>query len=296
VVLAALVFALGALAAVLWPGDFRTILQRGRETRQIGVPIGVADATAAAPVVQNSEAPPVASSSAATKVTNAPSAQSTPPVASEVVTDPAPAIASANQSAESNSQAARAEDPPAAVARTDDSSTKIVSNKSQPEPPPPAAGPDDSSSNVSVDDPQQPVPTQQDNVSAGVVSSDAVSQSAPKNVKQSTVADAAESKGRAKSKATVSTTKPRTSAATKRARTVQVQPDAALPPLRSGNYRARFLGTTADGNLVLGLPSGDTAIVTPQSSERYGRRRSFFERRRLLIPPPPFGPPFPPVD
>ena len=254
IALGALVLALGAVAAVLWPDDLGAIFNRNRETRQIGVPIGVPDAPEPAPVARNTaavEAPTIAPSPAAENVANAASVENAPSVA-------------------------------------ENANARSISNQRSAELPPPVAGPDDSSSNASADDSRQPVVTQQESVSAEVASTDAANQSPQENVNQPTVAGAAEAKVQAKSKATVSTAGPRSFAATRRARAAQMQPDAALPPLRSENYHARFLGTTPDGNLILGLPSGDTAIVPPRYSERYTRRRVFIEKRRFLFLPLPF--------
>jgi hypothetical protein len=137
--------------------------------------------------------------------------------------------------------------------------------------------------------------TQQESVSAEVVSTDAANRSPQENVEQPIVAGAAEAKVQAKSKLAVSTTRPRSLSTALRARAAQMRSDVG-PALHSDNYRARFLGTTPDGNLILGLPSGDTAIVPPQYSERYTRRRVFMERRRFLFLPLPFPRPSLPVD
>jgi hypothetical protein len=253
IALGALVLALGVVAAVLWPDDFGGIFNRNRETRQIGVPIGVPDAPEPAPVVQNTadvEAPTIAPSPVAENVANAAPVESAPSVA-------------------------------------ENANARSISNEQSAEPLPPVAGPDDSSSNASADNSQQPVVARQESVGAEVAFTDAANQS-HKNVDQPIVAGAAEVKVQAKSKLAASTTNPRSFAAARRARATQMQADAALPPLRSDNYHARFLGTTPDGNLILGLPSGETAIVPPQYSERYTRRRVFIEKRRFLFLPLPF--------
>jgi hypothetical protein len=73
------------------------------------------------------------------------------------------------------------------------------------------------------------------------------------------------------------------------------------PRLPRGSMRARVVGTTPDGRVILRLPSGRVVFVTPRSDEedqfvprRY--QRPFIEREEIFSPPPLFGPDFPPYD
>jgi hypothetical protein len=51
---------------------------------------------------------------------------------------------------------------------------------------------------------------------------------------------------------------------------------------------------TPDGNLILRLPNGETAIVSPRAARRtvptHRRVRRVVERPMYLPPPPPYGP------
>jgi hypothetical protein len=67
---------------------------------------------------------------------------------------------------------------------------------------------------------------------------------------------------------------------------------------RGGSVRARVIGITSDGRLIMRLPSGRTAIVAPdeeESAPRY-RTRVFIDRDQMLNPPPGFGPDYFPGD
>jgi hypothetical protein len=62
--------------------------------------------------------------------------------------------------------------------------------------------------------------------------------------------------------------------------------DQRPPPRRAlpgGSFRARVVGTTPDGDLILRLPSGEIAIVPP----RHRPRRILVERPGIPMPPPP---------
>lgn len=270
--IAALVLALATLAGVLWPENFQRILNRNRDISQIGVPIGVPDASPA-PVVQNSDdtfVPPLAQTNAS-PVSVAPPATNQSVTSAPKVVQPSPASNSTN---------------------TDNPKTtfgQVAANDRTPEPPPPTEGPDDLVEKAQDSDSQQLAVTQNANVNAKVAPAETASQSPAKNEKQADVAATSAAKAGTREKIATSTAKRRSPAAVKRTRIAQ------MPPLHYGSVRARVLGTTPDGNLILGLPSGETKIVPPPPSERYERRRVFIERRRTFILPfQPFAPMFPP--
>jgi len=67
------------------------------------------------------------------------------------------------------------------------------------------------------------------------------------------------------------------------------------PGVPSGSVRARVVGATPDGRLIMRLPSGRAVIVTPGSDDEEEfvprrHRRAFIERDELFAPPPRFGP------
>jgi hypothetical protein len=64
------------------------------------------------------------------------------------------------------------------------------------------------------------------------------------------------------------------------------------------------VGITPNGNVILSLPSGERAIVSPQDADQYSRtenshrraRRVIIERRTILVPQGAPYQPFPPPD
>ena len=62
--------------------------------------------------------------------------------------------------------------------------------------------------------------------------------------------------------------------------------------------RSRVLGITPDGRLILRLPSGRTAIVTPDEEEIAPRHRNrvYMDRGQMFGPPPGFEPDYFPGD
>ena len=77
-----------------------------------------------------------------------------------------------------------------------------------------------------------------------------------------------------------------------------------LPPTERGSFRARVVGITPNGNVILSLPNGERAIVSPQDADQYSRsggthrrpRRVIIERR-IMVPQsqaPPYQPFMPP--
>jgi hypothetical protein len=156
---------------------------------------------------------------------------------------------------------------------------KIAANEPATEPEPPTEGPDDDSSTQAAA-PQNPPPTNSS------VDAKLAEQVAPtENGKQ------AAPKAPAKTKSESSVAKRNSS---KRSRLAQMPPEDFPRPRsrpRAGSFHARFLGTAPDGRWILGLPSGETTLVTPPSP-----RRIYLERRGVLLPPPQYGPVFPPED
>jgi serine/threonine protein kinase len=66
-----------------------------------------------------------------------------------------------------------------------------------------------------------------------------------------------------------------------------------------GSVRARVVGITSDGRLIMRLPSGRTAIVAPDeedSARPRHRNHAFIDRDQSFGPPPGFGPDYLPND
>jgi hypothetical protein len=72
------------------------------------------------------------------------------------------------------------------------------------------------------------------------------------------------------------------------------------PQRRAGSVRARVVGITSDGRLVLRLPSGRTAIVAPDAEQGEfmprRHRRTVIERDEMFARPPRFEPDYFPYD
>jgi len=63
--------------------------------------------------------------------------------------------------------------------------------------------------------------------------------------------------------------------------------------------RARVVGITSDGKLIMRLPSGRTAIIAPDeedSAQPRHRSRVFIDRDQNFGPPPGIGPDYFPDD
>lgn len=270
--LTALVLMLTTLAAVLWPGNLKTILHRNRGTEPIGVPIGVPEESTATVAQNNANAVPTPS--------NAP-AQNQQMLS-------VPTVGNANSATASNP--VTADDSNAA------SSHQIVANNQTPEPPPPAAGPDDVPVGAVSSDQEQSADTQDASADAGVASTKASSEVAS-NEKQTDSSANAEIKAPAKTKTVTSKAKRRSSVAKRIAQARPADGETGMPPLHPGSFRARVVGTTPDGNVILRLPSGETAIVTPPDAfaptdfPRRRQRHIRVERRERFLPPlQPFDP------
>jgi serine/threonine protein kinase len=86
-------------------------------------------------------------------------------------------------------------------------------------------------------------------------------------------------------------------------RALPAEPDG--PPNQPGTIRARVVGITPNGNVILVLPSGERAIVAPQDADRYSptentrrrarrviiERRAIYPRAQPVSPYQPFVPP-----
>jgi len=267
VALAAIVVALMTLTAVMMSNYLRH--QRVRQAEEpIGVPIGVSDATASAPPV----------------IANAPVVASTP-----AQPDPtAPAITAQEKQA----PPAPVESTPAVVAKNEPSVAPVQSEATAPsvkiervEEQPKVAANEPSVVQETTTAPQpeesvrpevrEPEPTHQTEVAAAIPTARPVSpevrraEPAPEEEGPAEAAPPAEKK-------VATTTKAKKERATKPKRESELEPVpqtrvanddddpyAAVPQLRNGRIRARFIGVTADGNWMFSLPSKKIIIVPP---------------------------------
>ena len=130
----------------------------------------------------------------------------------------------------------------------------------------------------------------------------AVSASAQVASAANAAAPAAPSTSQSKKKALASASS--RAATTKRARISRALPseeESESPLLHRGGARARFVGTTSDGRVILRLPSGRIVTVRPRSDDDdafvpFSGRRAFVERPDVFAPPPFYPPGYFPND
>jgi serine/threonine protein kinase len=247
VALAAAVLALATLAALIVPQYLRH--QRIRQAEEpIGVPIGVADATASAPPV-TANAP-----------TTAPEKQPPAPVEST------PVVVANN--------------PPAVVPSVQPEATQPPANVPPAEPPTVAAN-DKKVTQETTTAPQpaesirpevrEPAPSRDTEVAAVVPTARPVSPEVRRA--EPAPAEGPEEVTQVPEKKIAPTTKPKKQRVTTPKREEEIAParvasdddeaDAALPPLPRGRTRSKFIGVTADGNWMFLLPSKKIVIVPP---------------------------------
>ena len=137
-----------------------------------------------------------------------------------------------------------------------------VNQAPSPIPPAPAEGPNDSAGSVADPDSQQPAVTQDANAGAAITSSETSSQPSVTEKQANDIPTSVTTRVPAKTKAV-------TPAVPRRA--------FALPNrvFRRGSARARVLGTTPDGSVILGLPSGRTVVVAAPAADYVPRRRLY---------------------
>ena len=185
-----------------------------------------------------------------------------PVFASQLATNASPDIQPA-QSA--NTQIEPAASPTNTVSASANPSPQVASAAQTTEPAPPAQGPPEQST-------------------------------AKQNADLSSSAQSTRSSARSKKKTIASTSR----STSRRALARRVSPREEEPGARSPQSdltRARFVGSTPDGRLILRLPSGRTVFVTPRSNDEDvsvppSRRRVIIERQDRYAPPP--APLYPP--
>lgn len=294
--LAALILVLVGIAASTLPHVLRP---RTTAKAPLGVPVGVPDATAAPAVVAAADTPAAANAPAA--------APSSAPERTPGETDVAERMAGATTESAARASATPADEnaaalvsitPPVPTASAD----TAPSPDSTSEPPVVAANSTDSSTaaeNVATPEPAPtntvatPIP-RQEIVQESTQSPDSDSSVSADNSRTSavskTTAPTVPSSTPAKETA-VAKSKPKRAEPIRRNEVRPAQPVtdsdfANAPPIPRGAKRARYLGTTADGDLVFGLPSDERGFVAPPAYQPDQRRRSRRQRRVAPTPEP----------
>jgi serine/threonine protein kinase len=265
-----------AAAAFLLPSGTIAFFHPSRGRDIIGVPIGVPDAVATA---STTSAPVIASASPPARQPASGAANQPPnPSPAPAATGPSSPAQIASTTLESKpeppSNQPTTNSSPAAIASNASSPAQIASATNESQPEPPAERPDESSA----------------------------SQEKPANEQGAETSDSA-SRSHNKAKTIASNSK-RTSRS-QRAREADSSPNdyARSAPARgrSGSVHAKFLGTTADGRMILRLPSGHVVVVTPGAPDEEVNappRHRAIERPETFVPRPPsaYPPGYPPYD
>jgi protein kinase-like protein len=245
---AALLLATAVIAAVLFSEPIGRIMHGTRETKKIGVLIGVPQSS-----------PPQAAQNASTSI-------ALPTVASQEANSAVPNGSQPPENAASASNSPQ-------VGSPDLQQTQAMNPQS------PATAP------TAPEATSPPAIAESSSSSAG----ETKSSSKPDEATQPATASQSSSHGKKKSVASTS----------RRARGAQGFSDD-WPQRRSGSMRARVVGITSDGRLILRLPSGRTAIVAPDAEHDEfmprRHRRTVIERDEMFGPPPRSEPDYFPYD
>jgi len=249
--------ALAAAIAVLASLGAFYFVRSQRESKPLGVIIGV-------PETADASALPITASASPSAVVNK-------------VADQPGLVAQ-----QSPTQVALASPSPAPTANNGPSSPQLAANNRMAEPPIPAEGPSATSQAlVSSESPpaekNESAPPDLPNRTELAVK-DSVATTASGDKPSSSPAHAAAASKRTDSNA--STTKAR------RQRVAKSSAHGPLPPLRVGSAPARLVGTTPSGNWVLRLPSGETIITPPLPNVDDAPVISHRRVRRVLRPIP----------
>jgi len=246
--IAALLLATAVIAAVLFSEPVGRIMHRGRETKKIGVLVGVPEPS-----------PPQAAQNASTAI-------APPTVASQEANSTVPSQSQPPENVATASNSPQAASPDIQQTQTLNAQSQATAPNASEAPSPPAIAENSSSSanemepSSKLDEATQPATTSQ-------------------------------SSSQSKKKSVASTSR--------RARGAQGFLEDA-PQRRAGSVRARVVGITSDGRLILRLPSGRTAIVAPDAEQGEfmprRHRRTVIERDEMFGRPPRFEPDYYPGD
>jgi len=327
----ALLLVAGVVAALLLPEDVVTAMfHRKKPVRTIGVPVGVPDASPAtvtqnnapvppptvvqhnppAPSAQQTAspiAPPVAptakSLAASTQPSVAPSPETAPTSAPEpavIAQQPAPPEPTDESAPATVAPASLTNHAAASTAESNQGQTAaplpvaVAENTKVPDAAPPAEAPDEKTASENAD--QSSV-----DADANPAGQQAAAPPEPEEhvaaTKPKVSTDSAASKSR--NKKSIAQDK-------NRAHTIRVP--RALPvgpedePAHRGEIKARVVGITPAGNVILALPSGERAIVAPEDADQYAQPRRarrphrVIIERRMVYPPPQYQAPYQPFN
>jgi serine/threonine protein kinase len=277
----ALLMAAALLAPVLFPETIREIVHRSRETKNLGVLVGVPDASkrpppqnASSTVAPLTAASQAANATATSQVPNTAVAQQGAKVGGMSQSANA-TLASANQPNVSNAPgSAQTAAPDVQQTQTSVAQVQAAPQNAQPQPAVPDTSVPGSSAAVAESSPSS---TGETNSS---IQADAGAQTNTAN----------QSSSRSKKKNVAS--------ASRRAQTGQASPDDSAPR-GSRSVRARVVGITSDGRLILRLPSGRTAFVAPDEQGEVAprrHRRRMSDEDQMFAPAPQFAPDLFPND
>jgi hypothetical protein len=214
-----------------------------------------------------------------------------PIVANQPVTNADPAVSNASQNLSPSAQQAQVSNsqPDATLNQTVTNAEPAASNEGQ---------------NLSPNAQQAQVSNSQPDATSNPVNAPTPAASASAQVASAAnaAAPARPSSSDSKKKALASASS-RTSTA-KRARIPRALPneeESELSPLHRDRGRARLVGTTPDGRVILRLPSGRIVTVRSRSDDEdvfvpHPRRRVFLERPDVFAPPPFYPPGYFPND
>src|SRR6266550_6727765 len=246
--IAALLLAIAVIAAVLFSEPVGRIMHRSRETKKIGVLVGVPEPS-----------PPQAAQNASTAI-------APPTVASQEANSTVPSQSQPPENVATASNSPQAASPDIQQTQTLNAQSQATAPNASEAPSPPAIAENSSSSanemepSSKLDEATQPATTSQ-------------------------------SSSQSKKKSVASTSR--------RARGAQGFLEDA-PQRRAGSVRARVVGISSDGRLILRLPSGRTAIVAPDAEQGEfmprRHRRTVIERDEMFGRPPRFEPDYYPGD
>ncbi len=246
--IAALLLATAVIAAVLFSEPVGRIMHRGRETKKIGVLVGVPEPS-----------PPQAAQNASTAI-------APPTVASQEANSTVPSQSQPPENVATASNSPQAASPDIQQTQTLNAQSQATAPNASEAPSPPAIA-ENSSSSANEMEPSSKL----DEATPPATTSQSSSQSKRKSI----------------------------ASTSRRARGAQGFLEDA-PQRRAGSVRARVVGISSDGRLILRLPSGRTAIVAPDAEQGEfmprRHRRTVIERDEMFGRPPRFEPDYYPGD
>jgi len=245
---AALLLATAVIAAVLFSEPVGRIMHRSRETKKIGVLVGVPEPS-----------PPQAAQNASTAI-------APPTVASQEANSTVPSQSQPPENVATASNSPQAASPDIQQTQTLNAQSQATASNTSEAPSPPAIA-ENSSSSANEMEPSSKL----DEATPPATTSQSSSQSKRKSI----------------------------ASTSRRARGAQGFLEDASQR-RAGSVRARVVGISSDGRLILRLPSGRTAIVAPDAEQGEfmprRHRRTVIERDEMFGRPPRFEPDYYPGD